>query len=192
MKVTVVSPKNWNIDFYFFLRKKTSNLINKNMCGHNQYFLFMPPHKLFLLIEKSIELELSNPVCVWERESVREPKGRASGSEIDPEILPYLTGAINSSIMMLTIAQVTRRTRRGQAACSGSPFSHVSAECGTHCQTSPRVKKVGGEKKNSSASASPVIKVSLHTVCLVSFNQEHFVYIMIGSFHKFIFIWSPL
>lgn len=49
------------------------------------------------------------------------PKGRASGSEIDPEILPYLTGAINSSIMMLTIAQVTRRTRRGQAACSGSP-----------------------------------------------------------------------
>lgn len=44
------------------------------------------------------------------------PKGRASGSKIDPEILPYLTGAINSNIMMLTIAEVTERTRRGQTA----------------------------------------------------------------------------
>lgn len=42
------------------------------------------------------------------------PKGRASGSKIDPEILPYLTGAINSIIMMLTIAEVTERTLRGQ------------------------------------------------------------------------------
>lgn len=49
----------------------------------------------------------------WER----VPKGRASGSKIDPEILPYLTGAINSSIMMLTIAEVTERTRGGQTAC---------------------------------------------------------------------------
>lgn len=71
----------------------------------------MPLRRLFLLIEKSIELELSNPTC-WER----VPKGRASGSKIDPEILPYLTGAINSSIMMLTIAEVTERTRRGQAS----------------------------------------------------------------------------
>lgn len=49
----------------------------------------------------------------WER----VPKGRASGSKIDLEILPYLTGAINSCIMMLTIAEVTGRTRRGHTAC---------------------------------------------------------------------------
>lgn len=61
------------------------------------------------------------------------PKGRASGSEIDPEILPYLTGAINSSIMMLTIAEVTERTRRGQTVCCTRflptqmrPVSHLS------------------------------------------------------------------
>lgn len=46
------------------------------------------------------------------------PKGRASGSKIDPEILPYLTGAINSNIMMLTISEVTEGTRRGQTACN--------------------------------------------------------------------------
>lgn len=50
------------------------------------------------------------------------PKGRPSGSKIDPEILPYLTGAINSSIMMLTIAEVTVRTRRGQTAVTFTFF----------------------------------------------------------------------
>ncbi len=55
---------------------------------------------------------IKSNVC-WKR----VPKGRASGSKIDPEILLYLTGAINSSIMMLTIAEVTERTRWGQTAC---------------------------------------------------------------------------
>lgn len=46
------------------------------------------------------------------------PKGKACSSKIDFEILPYLTGAINSSVMMLTVAKVTERTRRGQTASS--------------------------------------------------------------------------
>lgn len=151
----------------------------------------MPPHKLFLLIEKSIELELSNPT--WEREREErererewEPKGRASGSQIDPEVLPYLTGAINSSIMMLTIAQVTRRTRRGHAACSGSPFSpgsRLSAELTSKLHPGWRKKK---KKEEKFCFCNP--SHLSQSVCLVSFNQEHFIYIMSGSFHKFIFI----
>lgn len=42
------------------------------------------------------------------------PKGRASSSKIDAEILPYLASAINSIIMMLTIAEVMERTLRGR------------------------------------------------------------------------------
>lgn len=67
----------------------------------------------FLLIEKSMGPELSNPPCVgW------GARGIESSRKIDSEILPYLTGSINSSIMMLSIAKVIMRTRLGQTACN--------------------------------------------------------------------------
>lgn len=61
------------------------------------------------------------------------PKGRASGSEIDPDILPYLTGAINSSVTILTITEVTERTRRGQTECYFH-FLPSSALSGSHAK----------------------------------------------------------
>lgn len=68
--------------------------------------------KLFLIIEKSLALELSNPVC-WER------AGGCAAVKIDPEILPYWVDAVNRSIMMLSTAEDIRRTRVGQATpCS--------------------------------------------------------------------------
>lgn len=58
-------------------------------------------------MEKSIALELSNPTC----DGKECQKGESSGRRIDPEILPHLTGTINSSMMMLSIAEVAGRTR---------------------------------------------------------------------------------
>lgn len=69
--------------------------------------LFIPQCRLLLLIEKSIVLELSNPTC----DGKECQKGETSGRRIDPEIWPHLTGTINSSMMMLSIAEVTERTR---------------------------------------------------------------------------------
>lgn len=96
------------------------------------------------------------------------PKGRASGSEIDPEILPYLTGAINSSIMMLTIAQVRRRTRRGQAACSGSPEKLHTCLCGVRSSL-PNFTQGEEREKKSCAFAALVVLVTLHTACFIPF-----------------------
>lgn len=73
--------------------------------------LFIPLCGLLLLIEKSIELELSNPKC----DGKECQRSEASGRRIDPEIWPHLTGTINSSIMMLSIAKVAGRTRGGQS-----------------------------------------------------------------------------
>lgn len=73
--------------------------------------LFIPLCELLLLIEKSIALELSNPQC----DGKECQRGEASGRRIDPEIRPHLTGSINSSIMMLSIAEVAGRTRGGQS-----------------------------------------------------------------------------
>lgn len=69
--------------------------------------LFIPQRRLLLLIEKSIALELSDPKC----DGKECQKGETSGRRIDPKILPHLTGTINSSIMMLSIAEVAGRTR---------------------------------------------------------------------------------
>lgn len=69
--------------------------------------LFIPQCRLLLPIEKSIALELSNPKC--DRKGCQ--RGETSGRRIDPEIWPHLTGTINSSIMMLSIAEVAGRTR---------------------------------------------------------------------------------
>lgn len=74
--------------------------------------LFIPLRALLLLIEKSIALELSNPEC----DGKECQRGEASGGGIDPEIRPHLTGSINSSIMMLSIAEVAGRTSGGQSA----------------------------------------------------------------------------
>lgn len=46
----------------------------------------------------------------------------------------YLTGAINSSIMMSTIAEVPERTRRGQTVC----YTHFLPKC-VQCVTSSTV-----------------------------------------------------
>lgn len=73
--------------------------------------LFIPLCTLLLLIEKSIALELSNPEC----DGKECQRGETSGRGIDPEIQPHLTGSINSSIMMLSIAKVAGRTRGGQS-----------------------------------------------------------------------------
>lgn len=56
---------------------------------------------------KSIALELSNLKC----DGKECQRAETSGRRINPEILPHLTGSINSIIMMLSIAEVAGRTR---------------------------------------------------------------------------------
>lgn len=91
---------NLNIDLY------------KGMWTQPIFFVYASVQTIFAYRKINRAWVIKSNVC-WKR----VPKGRASGSKIDSEILPYLTGAINSSIMMLTIAEVTERTRRGQTAC---------------------------------------------------------------------------
>lgn len=72
----------------------------------------MPVCELFFAYSRN-QWSLSYQILTCCKESA---KGEAYSSKIDFEILPYLTGAINSSMMMLTVAKVTERTRRGQTA----------------------------------------------------------------------------
>lgn len=83
VKVAVVS--HLNIDFGWKKEMKFENE-NKNACRYNQYFLFMPPHRLFLLIEKSIELELSN---LKRREREREAERQRGERVAAKSILRY-------------------------------------------------------------------------------------------------------
>lgn len=57
-------------------------------------FVYAPVQTIFAYRKINKAWVIKFNVC-WKR----VPKGRASGCKIDPEILPYLTGAINSIMM---------------------------------------------------------------------------------------------